>query len=75
MLHREVGASDDTGTEEEPLDVVSLVGVEGQGDDLFGSEAGAPHIAGAAVDTVVADPHSPSGSNALASGGVFTIGS
>lgn len=53
-LHRVVRVARDAGTEEEPLDVVPLVEIEGEIDGFLHGEGGAAHVAGSTVDTVVA---------------------
>ena len=54
QLHRVVRAADDAAAEEEPLDEVALVEIEREPHHLVRREARALHIAGSAVDAVVA---------------------
>jgi hypothetical protein len=51
-LHREVGALEDAGADEQALDVVSLVEVHCQVNYLLHGEGSALHVVGAAADAI-----------------------
>ncbi len=52
LLHGVVRIADDAAGEEQPLDVVALVEVQGERDHLVHAEARAWHIAGHAIDAI-----------------------
>jgi hypothetical protein len=54
QFHGVVGAADDAAAQEEALDVVAFVKVEGELHDFIRSEAGSSDVAGATVDAVMA---------------------
>jgi len=73
LLHSEVCTAHDAGAEEEALNVVPLVEIESEGDDFLGGETGAPDIAGASVDTVVAVVEADVGQKDLQEGNTATV--
>ncbi|MNJ67262.1 hypothetical protein D3C77_634210 [compost metagenome] len=54
LFHGVVRRADDAGAEEQAADAVAPVEVQGQPDHFLGAEARAWHVAGAAVDAVLA---------------------
>lgn len=54
LLHGVVRRADDAGAEEQAADAVAPVEVQGQAHHFLGAEACARHVAGAAVDAVLA---------------------
>ena len=54
LLHGVVRRTNDAGTEKQPADAVAPVEIEGQRHHFLGGEACTRHIAGAAVDAILA---------------------
>jgi hypothetical protein len=69
-----VGVPDDAGGEEEALDVVPFVEVEGEFYDFGWGEGGALNVGGAAVDAVVAVVEAAVGEEDFEEGDAAAIG-
>src|SRR5690606_26556499 len=54
LLHGVVRRTNDAGAEKQPADAITTVEIQRQRHHLFRGKAGARHIAGAAVDAVLA---------------------
>ena len=65
LLHRVVAVADDPAGQEQPLDVVALVEIEGEPHHLLGREARARHVARDAIDAVRAVEHAEVGEQDL----------
>ena len=57
LFHGVIRVADNAGGQEEALDIVALVEVEGETDHLIHCETGALHIAGNAIDAIFAVKH------------------